>query len=92
MQFWTAVDDDRAKARDMVSKGMQSTYRLPFDRFERYAPYGSAREVAEGIMPYVQAGARHINLIPVQESPEANIECAAAIQFALRELCAAETA
>ena len=86
MQFWVAMDRDRVKARAMVSKGMESTYRLPFERFERYTPHGSASEIAAFIAPYLEAGARHINLIPVQGSPDANIEAGAAIQEALRAL------
>ena len=86
MQFWMCVDDDRNAARAKVAQGMGSTYRLPFERFERYTPYGSAAQVAEFIAPYVEAGARHINLIPVQGSAEENIERAAEVQFALRAL------
>lgn len=86
MQFWTAVDDDRDAARALVAKGMEGTYRLPFERFERYTPYGSARQVAEFIAPYVEAGVRHVNLIPVQGTPEANVERAAEVQQALKEL------
>ena len=85
-QFWMSVDDDRARAREQVAKGMGSTYRLPFERFERYTPYGSAAEVAAFIAPYVEAGAGHINLIPVQGSAEENIERAAEVQAALRML------
>ena len=83
MQFWTSVSNDREVAKDKVGRGMQGTYKLPFERFERYTPYGSAAEIAEYIQPFVEAGARHINLIPVQESPEANIEAAKQIQDAL---------
>jgi probable F420-dependent oxidoreductase len=86
MQFWMAVDPDREKARGMVAKGMESTYRLPFERFERYTPYGSAGQVAEMIAPYVEAGARHVNLMPVQGTPEENIERAAEVQAALHAL------
>lgn len=84
MQFWTAVDGDSTTARAMVARGMEATYRIPFERFERYTPFGSAEAVAATIAPFIEAGARHINLIPVQSSPEANIEAAAAIQEALR--------
>ncbi len=84
MQFWTSVSESRDTARDMVSRGMQSTYKLPFERFERYTPFGTAAEVAESLAPFVEAGARHINLIPVQESPEAVIEAAAKIREAVR--------
>ncbi|MEO8540194.1 MAG: LLM class flavin-dependent oxidoreductase [bacterium] len=87
MQYWTSVDESRSKARDMVSRGMEGTYRLPFDRFERYTPFGTAAEVAEHLAPFVEAGARHINLIPVQESPEAVIQRAAEIREALRAIC-----
>ena len=87
MQFWTSVGDSRGEARAQVAQGMESTYRLPFERFEKYTPFGTAREVAEAIMPWVEAGARHINLIPVQATPEENIERGAEIREALRELC-----
>lgn len=86
MQFWMAVDDDREKAKQFVSRGMESTYRLPFERFERYTPFGSAREVAEFVAPFVEAGAKHLNLLPVQGSPEGNIEAAAAVREALAKL------
>jgi predicted xylose isomerase-like sugar epimerase len=82
-----SVGDSRDEARWLVARGMQGTYKIPFERFEKYTPYGTAREVAELIAPFVEAGAKHINLIPVQGSPEANIERAAEVREALRELC-----
>ena len=66
--------------------GEESTYRLPFERFERYSPFGTAAEVAEFIAPYVEAGARHINLIPMQGTPEGNIEAARQVQEKLGEM------
>lgn len=86
MQYWTSVSDSRETARGFVARGMQGTYKLPFERFERYTPFGSAGEVAEYLAPFVEAGARHINLVPVQESPEAVIEAAAAVREALHGL------
>lgn len=86
MQFWTSASDGRETARDLVARGMQGTYRLPFERFERYTPFGSPREIAEYIQLFVERGARHINLIPVQDSPEAVIEAAARIREALHAL------
>lgn len=87
MQYWTSVSEDRAAARGMVARGMESTYRLPFERFERYTPYGSADEIAEFLAPYVEAGARHINLIPSQDSPDAVMERAAEVREALHAIC-----
>jgi alkanesulfonate monooxygenase SsuD/methylene tetrahydromethanopterin reductase-like flavin-dependent oxidoreductase (luciferase family) len=86
MQFWTAVDRDRDLARANVAAGMESTYRVDFERFERYTPFGTAEEVAAFIAPYVEAGARHVNLIPMQGSPEANIDAARAVQEALGQI------
>jgi hypothetical protein len=62
---------------------MEAMYQLPFERFERYTPHGSAREVAEFIAPYVEAGAGHINLVLVQGSPLENIEQAAEVRAEL---------
>jgi alkanesulfonate monooxygenase SsuD/methylene tetrahydromethanopterin reductase-like flavin-dependent oxidoreductase (luciferase family) len=86
MQFWTSVGATREAAREPVARGMQGTYRLPFERFERYTPFGTADEIATYIAPFVEAGAKHINLIPVQSSPEANIEAAAAIRESLHAM------
>ena len=87
MQFWMSVAKTREDARAWVSKGMEAAYRLPFERFERYTPFGSATEVAEAIIPFVEAGARHINLLPVQASPQELVEAAASVREALRSLC-----
>ncbi|MEP6870517.1 MAG: TIGR03619 family F420-dependent LLM class oxidoreductase [Anaerolineaceae bacterium] len=87
MQFWMSIGTTRDEARAQVSKGMEATYRLPFERFERYTPFGTAREVAETIMPFVEAGARHINLLPVQSSPEQLVDSAASVRDALRKFC-----
>ena len=86
MQFWMSVAATRDDARALVARGMQGTYKLPFERFEKYTPFGTAAQVAEFIAPFVEAGARHVNLIPVQSSPEENIERAADVQEALHSL------
>ena len=86
MQFWTAVAGSREEARALVSRAMEGTYRLPFERFERYTPFGTARDVAEFIAPFVEAGARHINVIPSQATPEENVERAAEVREELHRL------
>jgi probable F420-dependent oxidoreductase len=84
IQFWTAVSHDTSSARERVSRGMEAMYRLPFERFERYTPFGPPDAIAEFVAPYVEAGARHINLIPAQSTSEENVERAAEVQQALR--------
>jgi probable F420-dependent oxidoreductase len=86
MQFWTSIGPSREVARADVADGMEAMYRLPFERFERYTPSGTARDVAEFILPYVEAGARHINLIPVQDSSEEAVERAAEVRAELAAL------
>ncbi len=86
MQFWTAVADSREEARALVAGSMEAMYRVPFDRFERYTPSGTAAEVAEFFAPYVEAGARHVNLVLAQPSPEENVLRAVEIQEALRSI------
>ena len=86
MQFWTSVDATRDVARALVAAGMEGTYRLPFERFERYTPFGSAREVAEFVAPFVEAGCRHFNFITVQDSPPEVVERTAEIRAELHAL------
>lgn len=86
MQFWTSVDKNRDVARALVAEGMEGTYKLPFERFERYTPYGTAEEVAQYLVPFIEAGARHINLITVQATDEERVERAAEVREALIEL------
>lgn len=84
--FWCSMDEDRDVARALVAGGMESMYHQPFERFERYTPLGTPRAVAEFIAPYVEAGAGHIILMPVQQTPEETIERAAEVQAELRAL------
>ena len=86
LQVWTSVDDNRGAARTRVAAAMEDVYRIPFDRFERYTPYGSAHEIAEHLAPYVELGARHFSLIPVQPTLEETIDRAAEIRGALLAL------
>ena len=64
LQIWVGINDDRALARQHLADGMQAFYRIPFERFEKYSPYGSAEQVAEALVPYRDAGCRLFNLMP----------------------------
>lgn len=80
LQVWVGVDKDRARARTRLAKGMQDFYRTPYERFERYSPYGSAEEVADFLSGYVDAGCRFFNIMPVAGSAEAGIDAVAEIR------------
>jgi alkanesulfonate monooxygenase SsuD/methylene tetrahydromethanopterin reductase-like flavin-dependent oxidoreductase (luciferase family) len=68
MQVWCGIAPDRDEARTLVSSAMEGFYQLPFERFERYSPYGTPADVAGFLAPYVAAGCTTFNLIP--QSPD----------------------
>jgi alkanesulfonate monooxygenase SsuD/methylene tetrahydromethanopterin reductase-like flavin-dependent oxidoreductase (luciferase family) len=80
MQIWLGIGDDRDAARERLAQRMEAMYRVPFERFEKYSPYGSAQEIADALAPYVEAGCREFNLMPVAESSEAGIDAVAQIK------------
>ncbi len=86
LQVWVGVDDDRDHARARLAKGMQDFYQIPFERFEKYSPYGTAGEVADFLAPYVESGCKIFNIMPVAESPEAGIDAVAEVSERLRAL------
>ncbi|HEY8172249.1 MAG TPA: LLM class flavin-dependent oxidoreductase [Dehalococcoidia bacterium] len=86
MQVWMGVDNDKAVARQKVAASMEAFYRVPFDRFEKWTPYGSPKEIAEFIAPYVEAGCRWFNFV-IADAPEVTLEHSVAIRDALRKIC-----
>jgi alkanesulfonate monooxygenase SsuD/methylene tetrahydromethanopterin reductase-like flavin-dependent oxidoreductase (luciferase family) len=80
LQVWVGLDDDRTRARERLAKRMQGVYRIPFERFEKYSPYGPPREVADFLAGYVEAGCREFNVMAVAESPERAVDGVAAIR------------
>lgn len=64
MQVWCGFADTGAAARSVLARSMQAVYGVPFERFERYCPYGTPEDVAGFLAPYVEAGCTEFNLIP----------------------------
>lgn len=73
LQVWVGFDNDRNKARQILAEEMQAFYQIPFQAFEKYSPYGSAEEVAAFLQPYVEQGARILNIKPCAASEDAAI-------------------
>jgi alkanesulfonate monooxygenase SsuD/methylene tetrahydromethanopterin reductase-like flavin-dependent oxidoreductase (luciferase family) len=80
LQLWTGYDRRPEVARERLAQAMYSMYRIPFERFERYSPYGSPESVAHALLPYVAAGCTTFNIMPVCESEEAGIEAIAEVR------------
>jgi alkanesulfonate monooxygenase SsuD/methylene tetrahydromethanopterin reductase-like flavin-dependent oxidoreductase (luciferase family) len=68
MQVWCGLAESKQAARACIAPAMEAFYQLPFERFERYCPYGTADDVAEFLTPYLDAGCAEFNLIP--QSPD----------------------
>ena len=83
LQVWSGFDDSAAQARPALAKAMEQLYRTPFEKFERWAPYGTPADVAVALKPFVDAGCRDINIIPIAGSAAAAIAGVAEIRRAL---------
>jgi hypothetical protein len=59
---------------------MLEMYGIPFGPFEKYSPYGSPRDVADFLAPYLEAGCEDINLMGVAASTEATLEAVAEVR------------
>jgi alkanesulfonate monooxygenase SsuD/methylene tetrahydromethanopterin reductase-like flavin-dependent oxidoreductase (luciferase family) len=71
LQLWVGFGAPRAHARERVSRTMQEAYSMPFERFERYVPYGPPEAVAAALVPYLEVGCRCFDVVPEGESLEA---------------------
>ena len=80
MQVWCGLADSRQTARACLAPAMEAFYQLPFERFERYCPYGTAEDVAGFLAPYAAAGCTEFNLIPQAPDHDQAIGGAAAVK------------
>jgi alkanesulfonate monooxygenase SsuD/methylene tetrahydromethanopterin reductase-like flavin-dependent oxidoreductase (luciferase family) len=82
MQVWCGLADTKEAARACLAPAMEAFYQLPFERFERYCPYGTPDDVAEFLAPYAMAGCREFNLIPQAPDDHFAIAGSAAVKRA----------
>jgi hypothetical protein len=80
---WCGLGASPGAARDRLSETKEGFYNVPFGKFEKYTPYGTAGQIAESLRPYVEAGCRSFNLIPVADREQAAIEGAAEVRALL---------
>ncbi len=84
MQVWCGLAGSTAAARAGLARVMEAYYGLPFERFERYCPYGTAEDVAEFLAPYAAAGCTEFNLIPQAPDPDEAVAGVAAVRRLLQ--------
>ena len=73
-QPWIGVGDTPEEARAFVASAMEDFYKIPFESFEKYVPYGTPDMVAEILQPYIEAGCSTLNMQVVAESTSASID------------------
>jgi alkanesulfonate monooxygenase SsuD/methylene tetrahydromethanopterin reductase-like flavin-dependent oxidoreductase (luciferase family) len=80
LNVWCGVGAGPDEARGFVAPAMEAFYQLPFDRFARWSPAGTPRQLAEFLIPYVEAGCSVFNLILNGRDLQAEVEAAAEIR------------
>jgi alkanesulfonate monooxygenase SsuD/methylene tetrahydromethanopterin reductase-like flavin-dependent oxidoreductase (luciferase family) len=85
MQVWCGLADSREAARACLAPAMEAFYQVPFERFERYCPYGTADDVAEFLAPYAAAGCTEFNLIPQAPDHDGAVTGTAAVKRLLAQ-------
>jgi alkanesulfonate monooxygenase SsuD/methylene tetrahydromethanopterin reductase-like flavin-dependent oxidoreductase (luciferase family) len=84
MHVWCGFGTSPDAVRPGLAAAMEGFYRVPFGKFERYCPCGTPEQVAARLRPYVEAGCRSFNLIPVADSEQAAIDGADAVRAVLK--------
>jgi len=86
MQVWCGLADSREAARSCLAPAMEAFYQIPFERFERYCPYGTPDDVAGFLAPYVAAGCTEFNLIPQAPDHDQAVTAVAAVRKLLAQV------
>ena len=84
LQSWVGVGADPTEGRSHVARAMRDFYKLDFELFERYTPVGNAEQIAEFLMPYVEAGATTFNLTGCGPDGDTEVETIAEVKRLLR--------
>jgi alkanesulfonate monooxygenase SsuD/methylene tetrahydromethanopterin reductase-like flavin-dependent oxidoreductase (luciferase family) len=85
LNVWCGFGQTRTRARDELAAQMQDFYQAPFEPFERYSPYGSPKDVAEFLHPYVEAGCSAFNVIPCAADDDVAIAAVAELRALLAD-------
>jgi len=82
-QPWVGVASSRNQARQVVKQQMEAFYKVPFEKFERYTPYGTPAEVADFLAEYADAGCRLFNIKMCTQHAEEEVPLAAQVRSEL---------
>jgi alkanesulfonate monooxygenase SsuD/methylene tetrahydromethanopterin reductase-like flavin-dependent oxidoreductase (luciferase family) len=80
LNIWCGVGESSGMARVHLAQAMEAFYGMPYDRFEKWSPAGTPKQIADFVVPYLNAGCSVVNLIINGPSAEAEIDAAAEIR------------
>lgn len=85
LNVWCGVGATHEEARPRVAVGMEAFYQLPFENFEKWSPAGTPEQIAEFLVPYVEAGCSIVNLIVQAGDQEEAVGAAGEIRRLVRD-------
>ena len=83
LNVWCGVGEGAEDAQRYLAPAMEVFYQLPFDRFTKWSPAGTPTDVAEFLVPYVEAGCSVFNLIVNGRDLQAEVEATGEIREAM---------
>ena len=89
LSVWCGLDHDGDRARALLAATLERLYSRPYEDFRNLTFAGTPPEVAEALLPYLEAGCRDFSLLAVADSWEAAVEHAAAARHRLIEVAGA---
>jgi alkanesulfonate monooxygenase SsuD/methylene tetrahydromethanopterin reductase-like flavin-dependent oxidoreductase (luciferase family) len=89
LSVWCGLDRDGDRARALLAASLERLYSRPYQDFRNLTIAGQPTEVAEALLPYIEAGCQDFSLLAVAESWESAVEHAAAVRHRLIEVAGA---
>ncbi len=80
LNVWCGVGTGPDHARGFVAPAMEAFYQLPYERFAKWSPAGTPRQLAEYLVPYVEAGCSVFNLIVNGQDVHAEVDAIAEVR------------
>jgi alkanesulfonate monooxygenase SsuD/methylene tetrahydromethanopterin reductase-like flavin-dependent oxidoreductase (luciferase family) len=79
LHVWCGLAAERGAARTALATAMESLYRVPYERFERWSPAGTPADVAAYLEPFL-ATTRSFNLSAASPDAEHAVEAAGEVR------------
>ena len=83
LQLWVGAGEGDS-GRTPLARSIESLYRLPFERFERFSPYGTPDAIAAALVPYVAAGCTSFSISAQSDDWRDAVACVGEVRRLLR--------